>query len=162
MGTKLSRRTHVLLTQMMVSADQFKTKIWQNYRHCKVIFRQRQIFTIIFQYNIINTIKQYSRQHHSISSTIDTLLLSVSFKPIFVDFAVVFNMLALSEVLILFIVCQCCVCVVCCLFVCFPFHLYVCFLCRLQYCVCVKFIDVFRIKLSEEPGKNAEKLSVTW
>ena len=37
-------------------------------------------------------------------------MISVSFKPISVDFASVFDMLALSAVLILFIVCVC----VCC------------------------------------------------
>ena len=53
------------------------------------------------QYNI-NTIKQYSRQHHPASSAINTLLLSVSFKPTFIDFAHVLNMLALSVVFIFF------------------------------------------------------------
>ena len=48
------------------------------------------------------------------------LLLSVSFKPIFVDFASIFNMLALSAVLILFIVCVCvCRLLFVCVFVCF-------------------------------------------
>ena len=41
-----------------------------------------------------------------------------------------------------------CVSVVCVSFVvCFPFHLHVCFLCRLQYCVCVKFIDAYLVKI---------------
>ena len=53
------------------------------------------------QYNI-NKIKQYSRQHHPASSAINTLLLSVSFKPTFIDFAHVLNMLALSVVFIFF------------------------------------------------------------
>ena len=65
-----------------------------------------------FQYNI-DTIKH---QHHSSSSAINTLLLSVSFKPIFIDFAHILNMLALSIVFIssLCAVCVCrllCVCV---------------------------------------------------
>ena len=38
---------------------------------------------------------------------VHALFLSVSFKPISVDFAFVFDMLALSAVLILFIVCLC-------------------------------------------------------
>ena len=67
-------------------------------------------------------------------------------------------MLALSAVLILFIVC-----VVCCPFVCFPFQfLYVLCLRRLQYCVCVKSIDALPGKNADfdslVPGKNAECL----
>ena len=98
---------------MMVSVDQFGIEIWQNYRHRKIIFRQCWFF--IFQYTItINPIQRYySHQHHSSSSAINTLLLYVSFKSTFVDFAFVFNMLALSAVLILFIVCVCVSFVVC-------------------------------------------------
>ena len=51
-------------------------------------------FLIFFQY-IIDPNQQYSHQHHSLSSAIDTLLLSVSFNPIFIDFAHALNMLAL-------------------------------------------------------------------
>lgn len=52
-------------------------------------------FLIFFlEYNI-DTIQLYSRQHHSSSSAINILLLSVSFKPILVYFAIVLYMLAL-------------------------------------------------------------------
>ena len=44
-------------------------------------------FLIFFQYNI-NMIQSYSRQHHSSSSAINTLLFSVSFNPILVYFAI--------------------------------------------------------------------------
>ena len=91
----------------MVSVDQFGIEIWQNYRHRKIIFRQCWFF--IFQYTItINPIQRYySHQHHSSSSAINTLLLYVSFKSTFVDFAFVFNMLALSAVFILSSLCAC-------------------------------------------------------
>ena len=89
---------------------------------------------------------------------------SVSFKLTLIDFAFVFDMLALSEVLILFIMCVCvCVCcVVCCLFACFPFQfLYGWCLCRLQYCVCVKFIDAYLVKMPRTV-QVPRSLSVTW
>ena len=63
-------------------------------------------------YFYFDTIKH---QHHSSLSAINTLLLSVSFKPIFIDFAHILNMLALSMVFIFFIVCGVCVSFVVCL-----------------------------------------------
>ena len=110
----------------------------------------------------IDSIHQYSRQHHSSSFAIITLVLYVSFKPISVDFTSVFDMLALLAVLILFIVCACVLFVVCFC----PFQiLYGWCLCRLQDCVRVKFIDVYLAKMQSLPGKNAEcrvKYRVTW
>ena len=65
---------------------------------------------LIFKYNI-NTIKQYTCQHHPSSSAINALMLSISFKPTFINFAhVVLNMLAASLIgsfHFLFIVCMC-------------------------------------------------------
>ena len=64
-------------------------------------------FFVFFRY-IIDPIQWYNHQHHSLLSAIDTLLLSLSFKPTFVDLAFLFNMLALLAVFIL----SSCVCVV--------------------------------------------------
>ena len=66
----------------------------------------------------MDTIKH---QHHSSSSAINILLLSASFKPTFIDFAHVLNMLALSAVFIFSSLCvRVCVRVCVCrlLFVC--------------------------------------------
>ena len=78
-------------------------EILQKFVKIKINSRRRWFYYFFFIISI--RIKRYSRQHHSSSSAIITLLLSVSFKPILVDFTFVFNMLALSAVLILFIVC---------------------------------------------------------
>ena len=56
-----------------------------------------------FQYNI-DPIKRYSRQHHSSLSAVNTLLLFVSFKPAYIVFTLVIDMLALPAVLIFSIV----------------------------------------------------------
>ena len=65
-------------------------EILQKFVKIKINSRQRWFYYYFFLYNI-DPIQRYSHQHHSLSSAIDTLLLSVSFKPIFVDFAFVFN-----------------------------------------------------------------------
>ena len=77
-----------------------------NRSHEFVYFKQFLIlfvasFLIFFLRYNIDTIQRYSRQHHSSSSATNTLFLSVSFKPAFVDFTLVLHMLALSVVLIL-------------------------------------------------------------
>ena len=60
-------------------------------------------FLIVFQYNI-DSIQWYSHQHHLSLSAINTVLFSISFKPVLVYFAIVIHMLALSVVLIFSIV----------------------------------------------------------
>ena len=97
---------------MMVSVDQLFNRIFV-YFELFNYFIPSSLILNFFQYTI-NPIQRYSRQYHLLSSAINTLLLSVSFKPIFVDFAFVFNMLALSAV---FILSSLCICGVCCAFV---------------------------------------------
>ena len=61
------------------------------------IRNENNLFRIIpidfFQYNI-DMIQQYGRQHHILLSAINTLLLSVPYKPILVYFAIVLHLLA--------------------------------------------------------------------
>ena len=90
---------------MMVSVDQLFNRIFV-YFELFNYFIPSSLILNFFQYTI-NPIQRYSRQYHLLSSAINTLLLYVSFKSTFVDFAFVFNMLALSAVFILSSLCAC-------------------------------------------------------
>ena len=126
--------------------DGFSRLVWDGNLAKIIVIVKLFLTTLVLFFSYYDPIQWYSYHHHSSLSAIDTLLPPVSFKPTFIDFAHLFNMLALSAVLILFIVLVCLWCVVCCSFVCFPFQfLYGWCLCRLKYCVCVKFIDAFRV-----------------
>ena len=82
-------------------------EIWQNYCHCKIIFDDAGFF-IFRQHRTTIKIEPIHTISYKFNGYMPCFFPSISFKPTFIDFALLFDMLSLSAVLIVHRVCVVC------------------------------------------------------